>query len=430
MFRIAAILCLIGVLYGCSTSGNNQTTQNDPQTRQVQGQLSLPSQILPPPNIRSIELFRNSPGQAPIIELGSSDRLTLRFDELSRSSGLFRISVTHHNADWTESSLVPNLFMQGFMEDYLHVGKAGRFQNPSWFAYSYTFPNSNMRVSRSGNFQLHVHNQETNEHLFSMPFLVYEESGEVSSSMEELYNLDSRYTRHHQLFARYFYDSASTISQSDISIYFVQNQFWSTARKADQEDFSEAGVARMYLSRDNAFVGTFEFLDLNLSSIDQYSMQIVDFSSGDGSRIPRITLNRDVVNLSLSPRLRQLNRLSSPSTREDAKYALVRFQLDIPLNERTNDPIFIVGGFNNWGLNPANRLRYDASTGLYTGEVVVKEGRYSYKYVTVANHQVNSLRFDASFASTRQEYHTLVYLLDETFRVDRLVAVQRFQSDF
>ncbi|MCC5926288.1 MAG: DUF5103 domain-containing protein [Bacteroidetes bacterium] len=389
--------------------------------------MTVPGQRLPPENVRSLQLFRNSESNAPIIRLNSSERLTLRFDDLSRESSMFRVEITHHNRDWSLSNVIPNLYLRGFMQDFIHGGQVGRFQNPSWHAYEYTFPNEQMGIRISGNFMLHVYRQETNEHLFSLPFLVHEATdGDLTTSYEELYNLDSRYMRHHQLFARFTYDDPHILPQNDLSIYFVQNQFWSLAREADQQDFSEQGVARMYLSRSEAFIGTFEFMHLNLSQIDQYSLQITDFR--DGQRIPQVTLQRDIVNLGIAPSNRNSVRFTAPSRRFDARYALVRFQLEVPDRERTDDAIYVVGGFNNWGISPQNRMQWSASEGLYTGQVVVKEGNYAYKYVTSNGRRVNLTRLDASFASTRQEYHTLVYLRDQALQADRLVAVNRFFS--
>jgi len=429
VYKLAPVfLIYIGFLVACSAGKTNGTVQqNTPQPRVLLNSMTVPPQRLPPDNVRSVQLFRGSDTNAPIFRLNSGERITLRFDDLSRESSMFRVEISHHYADWTISNLLPNLYMRGFMQDYLHGSRQGRFQNPSWFTYEYTFPNEQMGVQVSGNYMMHIYRQETNEYLFSMPFLVNEAAdGRLATTYEELYNLDTRYTRHHQLFAQYRFEDAHILPQNDLSIYFVQNQFWSLARQADQQDFSEDGLARMYLSRNRAFIGTFEFMQLNLNQIDRYSPQITDFQ--DGQRIPQVSLQRDVVNLGVSSSIRSTVRFSSPSSRTDARYARVLFHLEMPANERPSENIYLVGGFNNWGILPQNRMSWNASGGMYTGQAVVKEGNYAYKYVTSDGRKVDLNRLDASFASTRQEYHTLVYLRDQTLQIDRLVAVDRFIS--
>lgn len=425
---ILLIIYSVGLIQ-CTGSSNTTQYNSNQNSNPVlyRDQLTVPFQTLPAETSRSIQLFRGSPGQAPVIELGSSQSVTLRFDDLWTETSMFRVEITHHNADWSNSNLLPNFYLQGFHVDYISEGNPSRYQNPSYNTYTYSFPNSGMRITRSGNYLIHIYRQETNEKLFSMPFLVHENTGTTEVEIEELFNQDVRYFRHHQLFANYRYEDSSIIPQSDLSVYFVQNQFWSQAKKANQEDYSEQYNARLYLSRDRAFIGAFELFELNLSNIDQYSPQIVDFQQN--SKISQVTLNRDVVNLNLSPTLRRIGIVNNPTGSSQARYALVRFQLEVPDNERTDFPIYVVGGFNIWGINPANRLFWDERSRMYTGEVIIKEGTYTYKYVTLEGNRVNNAVFDASFASTRQEYHTLVYHRDHTFQYDRLVSVTRVQSE-
>lgn len=427
-FRTLCVISalVVGVL-ACSVRKVETVSWEVRPGPRLQNAFTLAAQILPPETIRSVSLSQGGEGRAPVILLGSGQRLTLLFDEIASETSLFRVTFTHHNADWSESSLLPIFFLQGFPEDYIHGGEPGQFQTPMHFSYRYTFPNDNIRPLKSGNYLIHIHNQETNRKLFSVPFFVFEGKGEVVSSLEELFNQSDRVMRHHQPFARYKYEDPSAIPQIDFSMYFVQNQFWAKARKADQQDFSEDGIARMYLSRNQAFEGTFEFLSLGLGRLDGYSMQIVDYQQDIS--VPRVSLDRDVVNLNLSPFIRRSTSLSSPRRDRSARYALVRFQLEIPHGDHTTNPIYVVGGFNNWQISENNRLRLDSSTGFYTGQALAKEGQYAYKYVIVEGQRVNDVYFDASFASTRQEYHTMVYRRDQTFQFDRLIAVESIFSE-
>ena len=428
-YKIIYLGIISVVLISCSASNSTQQQQNsravsEPLYRQ---QFTVPGQTLPGESVRSIQLFNGSPGQAPIIELGTSQSLTLNFDDLNFESDMFRVEITHHNADWSDSGLLPNFYLQGFHSDFFGEGRKARPQNPQYLSYSYTFPNQQMKITRSGNYLLHVYRQHNSQKLFSIPFLVHENEGSSEITIEELFNQDSRYLRHHQTFANYRYEDNSIIPQSDLSVYFVQNQFWGKAMKADRVDFSEQYNARLYLSRDNAFIGAYEFFDLGLGNIDQYSSQIVDYELGFS--IPSVTLERDVVNLELAPRQRASRLTSTPSRSAEARYALVDFQLEIPENEIPFGDIYIIGSFNMWGINPANKMAFNPNTGLFTGQAIIKEGQYAYKYVVLQSNVIDDTILDASFASTRHEYHALVYLRDMNFQVDRLVSVSTIQSN-
>ena len=426
-FKILFLGILSFIFVSCSASNSGQyqhslETTSEPLYRQ---QFTIPGQTLSEESVRSIQLYRSSPGQAPIIELGTSQLITLNFDDLNFELDMFRVEITHHNADWSDSGLLPNFYLQGFHTDFFGDGRKARPQNPQYLSYSYTFPNQQMKITRSGNYLLHVYRQHNSQKLFSVPFLVHENEGTSEITIEELFNQDSRYLRHHQTFVNYRYVDNSIIPQADLSVYFVQNQFWGRAIKADRVDFSEQYNARMYLSRDKAFIGAYEFYDLGLGNIDQYSSQIVDYEQGFS--IPSVTLERDVVNLQLAPRQRASKLTSAPSRSTEARYALVYFQLEIPEKEIPFGDIYVIGSFNQWGISPANKMALNPRSGLFTGQAIVKEGQYAYKYVVLQSNIIDDTILDASFASTIHEYHALVYLRDLNFQVDRLVSVSKVE---
>jgi hypothetical protein len=423
----ALITCLVFIQCGTSNTGLYNDSSAPNSSVHYVNQFTVPGQRLPAGDIKSIQFFRGAAGSAPIIELNSSQRLTLQFDDLGIESDMFRVEITHHQSDWSDSRLLPNFYLRGFQNDYFGEGTKGRPQNPSYLSYSYTFPNEQMGVTRSGNYMMHIYRQYSNQVLFSMPFFVVESIGTSEILIEELFNQDERYLRHHQLFARYKYEDTAIIPQIDLSVVFVQNQFWAKGRKADQQDFSEQFNARMYLSRNRAFNGAYEFFDLDLSNVDRYSTQIVDFE--DRFSIPRVILNRDVVNLNIAPQQRRSRLTTSPSRTYDARYALVQFRLEMDEETRPYGDVYLIGGFNQWGIEPSGKMIWNAQSSSYIGEAIVKEGQYAYKYVVLEENSVNDTVLDASFASTRQEYHALIYLRDHAFQVDRLVSVSTTVSE-
>jgi len=415
------VLCLL--LMGACSSPEITSPLQTPSQPALINAYTLPGQKLPPATIRSIELFRLHPGTEPVLRLGSQEQLTLQFDELARSSNQFRVEFTHHNYDWSQSNLIPNQYIRGFMNDFIQGGSPGRFQNPQWFAYEYTFPNEQLRLLLPGNYMIHVYRQENSEKLFSMPFLVAQEDDDrLDVQAETLYNTGSGAARSHQLFATYRYEDPSVLPRNDLSIVFVQNQFWSRFKVADQADFSRDGVGRLYLSRAESFHADESFLQLDLGSIENYSMQVVDFDQDQ--RIPRITLLPDV--------LAFLNfgtggAVGEPASGPNARYALVRFQLDPPSGINAQTPLYLVGSFNNWGISPQYRLREDSVNGLLSTTAVLKEGRYAYQYVTLQDRTVNSTPLMESQGATVQEYIALVYRRDQNLQADVLAGWKKIR---
>lgn len=138
---------------------------------------------------------------------------------------------------------------------------------------------------------------------------------------------------------------------------------------------------------------------------------------------PQVLLMRDVVNLDINPGISQSHRFGTTRDDVSARYTDVYFELEIPREERTNLPVFVIGPFNNWNIKESQRMVYDKESGRYTGNALVKQGIYDYKYAVIENSTVNDLHLDASFADSRQIYHTFIYFSDPQLQADRLVKV-------
>ncbi len=379
-------------------------------------------QVLPPDNIKSLQLYRGELKEShPSIRLGSNDVLTLRFDELGGSSRLFRVRIRHRNADWSDSRLLSDFYLRGHREDLIEGGQPSSVQNPHYMHYRYQFPNENMQLVLSGNYLMEVLEYETSRVLFSLPFFVHENVGQVQFDLEELFGLDARYRVHHQPFARFSYPSFVVSPVTDLDIRFVQNRFWGRSRLADEYDVSESGVYRAYLSRPESFVGVYEFRPLDIARYDAPQPDVVEVRSG--TIPPQVWLFRDVVNLDVTPRRRISTVHGIPRDDLRARYVDVRFELELPEREATDLPIFVYGPFNNWTIHDANLMEYRSSTDSYVGRAIIKEGIYDYKYAIVERGRIDDLRLDASFASTELEYTTLIYFRDPGLQADRLLLM-------
>ncbi len=385
---------------------------------------SVPGQIAPPAGIQSVEMFMETPGNPPVITLGSSDQITLRFDQISDQPSLFRVRITHHNADWSESGLIPNFFLRGFTEDTIDRATPSATQHPGYHHFSYKFPNRNFGVTQSGNYLMHIYDSGGFEPLFSIPFFVAEGRGNVRTEVEEYFGFDGFPA--HQLFATYRYPEFVILPQTNISIYFAQNQFWGRNRRANVVDISSPGQIRKYVDRDNGFFGRYEFRPLDLTDIRSITRDILEVFPEEDP--PRVRLQFDVVNMDVNPRRSRTFKHGSPETNTRSRYAKVEFNLERPSWIDAEEKIYVVGPFNNWTINEENRMHFNAAGDFFRGYALIKEGRYDYKYVVLEDGAINDLRLDAFFSDTRQEYHTFIYYRDQEIQADRLLSVGRVVS--
>jgi len=72
-------------------------------------------------NIRTVQFFREGwEFSLPVLELGTDQRIILKFDEISEGVTNFVYTLTHCDAEWYQSRIVPSEYMEGFVENPLN----------------------------------------------------------------------------------------------------------------------------------------------------------------------------------------------------------------------------------------------------------------------------------------------------------------------
>ncbi len=378
----------------------------------------------PPDEIKSLQIYHGEDRTAaPILDLDDPDSfLTLRFDKLGTRSRMFRVRISHYSADWEKSNIPRSFYLSGFQQTEISGSTASNVQNPAYQHYHYTFPDG-FNFELSGNYLLEVYSYEDDRLLFSLPFFVTEDQGSLATQIEPLYTGAAGHRLTHQPFATFRYPEFVRSPETNIKIYFTQNQFWGRSRKATVPDFTEVDRIRTYIPREHSFPGQYEFRELDVRILQPDGRRIIEYRPE--LIPPRIYLFRDIVDLNVQPYARTSHRYGQILSDRNARYVEVKFELELPEDLQTENPIYIIGPFNNWKLQESNRMHFDSETGNYQGTAVVKQGVYDYKYVVKQRDGVDEFRLDATFFDGIQEYHTKTYYHDPQYRADRLLKIDR-----
>lgn len=423
------LLILTGILIGgCSASVSNSTNNYATYESYISRYL-VPNQLPSPQTIRSVQLYRQgSVHNPPIIKLGSSQKLVLAFDELTDLSGQFRVTFTHHDNKWNQSNLPTDWYLGGMNEIIVGGGEKNKLSQPDYFHYSAEFPNNRLSFKISGNYMLHVSDFSSGVRLFSLPFFVTEDEGEISSRVETKYNAGARFGAIDRPFSEFTYPDFIEFPQFDLSFYFVQNRFWGDAKKSQNYDFSAEDHAEFHLSEEHAFPANFDFLGLNLNSLSQTNRQIIDWQPGQNP--PLAILREDVLNFSADPTFGWGSTYGDPTTSDEARYANVRFRFQDGGQFSGNQGVYLVGDFNQWLLSENNKLEYNNDSGYWETTALIKEGSYTYKYaIKDGATGIDDLILSDTITRQNQEYVSFVYFQDPDYRYHRLLQVQVFRSD-
>lgn len=424
--KIITVLLAFMVL-GCAASGSyeEQSSTSSRNYSKPEGAFALDQQVAPPNNIQSIQLHpREQPGQAPIIKLNSSQKLLLAFDYLGTQSQQFRVTVDHYDKNWNQSGIGPNTFLDSFSETTIQSSNISYGQRPSYHHVEFSFPNNELKPTVSGNYLIKVYSTHNNNLLFSMPFFITEDEGQIETTVERLFAQRKNGRPLDQLFSTYSYPKFVEYPQFDLSMSFVQNQFWGKTKHVESLDTITPGQLRGYIERKYAFVGNYEFKHLDLRNFEINSQQILEYQPGVTP--PKVILRRDVQNLDTNPNWpKTVVTTGGPDNDRNSNYAQVEFRLQTADSVQPSSDIYLIGHFNNWMINKLNRMTFDSDKQMWTGRALIKQGVYAYKYVILRDNKVNDLTLDQGFFSAKQEYFSFIYFKDPDQNFDRLLKVDR-----
>lgn len=106
----------------------------------------------------------------------------------------------------------------------------------------------------------------------------------------------------------------------------------------------------------------------------------------------------------------------------EADYVMVHFSL---LHDELIDKnIFIYGNFNGYTLEPLTQMLYNIESKRYENIMLMKQGFYNYKFVTVDKKtgELDEGIISGNFWQTENNYKVLVYYKDLGSRYDRLIG--------
>lgn len=421
------ILLSFLIFIACQTTSEIRSsgqTSRSTSPNQVVNQFSVQGHYIDSDQIHSLQLHRaGSPGSAPIINMDSPQQLELIFEVLDFDSRQYNVTFTHHNPDWNRSGLPEEFFIDGVYTHHLDSGRVSRVQRPDYRQFNFRFPNNRLQFTKSGNYMIHVVDQDTRRPVLSLPFFISENEGSVHSFVEEMTTPRQNLRVTHRPVSRYTLPDFVEQPIFDLEFYYTQNQFWGRAVRAQELDFSDPAEVQFEIDSRNRFIGDYEFLTLSLTNMSQTNPQIFEAQPDE---IPPILYLSDDISGFASARRGMSGRFGRPNNNLNGQYANVVFTFDPSTDIQSNQQIYLVGDFNNWTIHSNNRLIRNESLNRWQTNATIKEGVYNYKYVLLERNEIYDLFFDDLFGGTQQEYHAFVYMRDSREFYYRLIQVNRF----
>lgn len=364
----------------------------------------------------------------PIITLNGEDKIKISFDELNEERSYLRYSVVHCNADWQPSDLLESEYVSGFNYADITDYKFSMGTLCHYVHYSFTLPNDEINFLVSGNYLVKVYYDDDPDNiLLQARFYVSENAVSVGTSVTSRTDIDYN-NKHQQVsFVIDTKDYHIRNMYSDIKAFVSQNSRIDNEVMVDRPLMVSGKKITYDHNKNLIFEAGNEFR--RMETVAQHGISM---------NVERMTFHHPFYHAQLfTDHIRdnepyiydrtQMGRFtirSSEATDSDngAEYIMTHFSLDTG-GQFSNGDIYLNGEFTNNLFTPTTLMKYDPSTGLYTTNLLLKQGAYNYQYLFVPHNSTQGYSsIEGNKYQTVNEYLVRVYHRDPSARYDRLIG--------
>ncbi|HXL54752.1 MAG TPA: DUF5103 domain-containing protein [Chitinophagaceae bacterium] len=392
------------------------------------------------PNIKGIKLFQHGNQITyPVIDIGTTNSLELHFDDLDGYVKNYSYTYQLCNANWKPVDLNVLDYIQGFTEARLNQYRASSIAKVKYVHYQALLPDKSCMPSKAGNYLLKVFlNSDTGKLAFTKRILVVNNIVPVGVKILQPYNSELMRTHHKVQFSIDKTKLNIFNPKQQLKVVVLQNYRWDNAVTGIQPVFMRGNIFEYNGEQDCLFPAGKEFRWADLRSFRFQS-----------ERINKINNNSTPADVYLRPDPERTNErflmlqdvdgffdidctdANNPWWQGD--YGNIHFTF-LPNGHQPypDKDVYIMGEMTGYAFNDSTKLQYNAEQGVYEKTLLLKQGYYSYTYVTkdikAKNEKAATSQTDGDYWETENTYTVLVYYQSLGGRYDELVGAISINS--
>lgn len=380
------------------------------------------------PNVKSLQAVVNQDWLSPtVMRLKSDDRLYIAFDELSHDNHRFICQVEHCETDWSVSEeLFVTDWLDGFSSFTIDDYERSINTTVPYTHYRFTIPNEQCHLILSGNYRLHIIDEDVQEEIASVEFMVTEQSMPLTMSASTNTDIDNNGSHQQVAFSASFGDHLVTDIEGQIQTVVMQNGREETWRKNIRPSMIRDHGLRWEHRKDLIFDGGNEYRKFEVLSTSHPTMGI-ERISWDGETFqayPFVSEPRPVY--LYDEDANGAFYIRNSDNRENdviSDYVWVNFRLK---SERISKGNIIIDGHWTTEDPQSYEMTYDEESKLYTARILLKQGYYSYQYLWVTpDGQSHPLPSEGNYFETENRYQALIYYKGIGERTWRLTGYEQ-----
>jgi len=389
------------------------------------------------PNLKTLQVVVNDnwTDPLPVMTLRSDDVLNVGFDELSHNFHRFIVHVEHCEPDWSPSEdIFESDWLEGFNDWALDDYDNSLNTTVLYTHYSFQLPNDQCRLKMSGNYRLHILDEDDNNNEVAVvEFRVVEQLMNLSMGMTTNTDIDFN-NRSQQLSMSLDYGSLNVTQPEDqLNIIVMQNGREDNMRT----DMKPSTTTPRGLTWDHC-------RQLIFDAGNEYHRFEVLNPTHITLGLERVAWDEDDRHYHVYPEMCEPQR--NYMFYKDADGAFYVRNSDNFENDRTSDYVYV-----HYKLAPAKEyekarlyvdghwtteapetytMSYDERDHSYNAVILQKMGYYNYQLLMEhENGQTDIVPEEGSFYQTENRYQALVYYKGIGDRTWRLVSFRELIFD-
>ena len=384
-------------------------------------------------NIASLQVTAgNNWLSMPIINISDDTPINICFDDLTHDYHRYAYRLQHCEADWSPSEgIFDTDYCDGFADgDIIDSYAKSVNTNTIYTHYSLSIPNDRCRLKMSGNYRLAIYDDNDKDTILYAHFMVVDPAVKIAAEVSSNTDIDANAT-HQQVSGSVDFSGLRTSNPAkEITTIVMQNGVWSMARYNPKPQTVLTNKMIFSHNRELIFDGGNEYRKFEILDVERPSMG-VESTYWDGTNYcadlwadePRRNYIYDE-DANGHFYIRNSNNIENDIASD---YVNVRFTLSIP---RQATPVYINGVWTDIVSKHGIKMEYNNAINRYEAHAMLKQGYYSYRYVTTSldGSTVLPQPSEGNFHQTENEYQILVYYRPFGQRTDQLVGYKNIKT--
>ena len=389
--------------------------------------------------IKSVQAYREGFELShPIYELGTDANLIFKFDDLSGETKDYYYTLIHCDADWNESFILQNEYLEGFYENPVEDYAPSFNTTMTYVNYLIRVPNEKVQLTLSGNYVLVVYeDQDMKKVVLTRRFQVLDPKVSIIGLVKRA-TFDPFKGDNQEVDFTIYHDKLQIVNpREEVKVVVMKNRRWDNAIRNLNPLFIRENELVYDYDKENVFPGGNEYRYFDIRSKRYNGENIADISFH--RPYYHVTMLADEVRSNKKYfRYKEMNgnfvvesqdRVTDYDTECDYYFVHFTLPLESPLIAGT---VNVFGALTDWNANKSNEMTWNYEQAAYELTLLLKQGYYNYQYVYVPEGglKADEVVLEGSHFETENEYQILVYYRGLSGRYDELVGYQVLNADF